>query len=136
MSACSNGAPIVRLPGQTEPASKVMIQAINDVQNQIDRPLRFYNIQNYPDQIVRTYNGVTAWKNQEVQIWLNPSLEHYHQEAVAAHELAHILQAIEGYYAIVIEEDEQGQSLFPPLNRLAGVYYSTRIGRKSEVLLS
>ena len=76
---CNQSAPNITLPGQDKPASRMLTQAINDVQEIIGVPIHFYELEG-------TGRGLTGqWTEDELPIWLNPTLERDIQEAVAAH---------------------------------------------------
>lgn len=109
---CGQSAPNITLPGQNKPASRILTKAVNDVQELIGVPIHFYELKG-------TGRGLTGqWTEDELPIWLNPTLEQDVQEAVAAHELAHILQAANGYHGIEVPVNTKGIPL-SPFDRLA-----------------
>ena len=93
---CKEEDKIIILPGQERPASDLLLAAIQEVQERTDRPIQFLNISNHPFPSVRNARGHHDWDNEYECIWLNPNLTYDDQEAVAAHELAHVLQKAEG----------------------------------------
>jgi hypothetical protein len=107
------------LPGQNIPTSDKLMKAIIEVKVKLDRPLNFYNIKQNPNPLYRDDRGLTSWRSNEVQIWLNPELKYDDQEAVAAHELAHVMQAMEGYGVVEAQTNSQAQPIFPLLGRIA-----------------
>jgi hypothetical protein len=117
-SGCGSEKPTLELPGQSSPASEILVKAINEVQGQLDRPIKIYNLANNPDPTTRSKRGVTIWKKQEIQIWLNPDLQYDDQEAVAAHELAHIVQGVQGYCRTATLVNKNGERIFPTITDL------------------
>jgi len=116
--SCSREASVLKLPGQTTPASDLLIKAVREVQNDIGRPVVFLDITTHSDPTVRSARGHYDWSSSREQIWLNPSLSYDDQEAVAAHELAHVLQKAQGYCQTATQRDKNGQAIFPEINLL------------------
>lgn len=108
----------MKLPGQIKPASDLLLAAIQDVQEQIGRPIEFCDITTHPIQSVRHSRGHHDWDNTRERIWLNPNLSYDDQEAVAAHELAHVLQKADGYCQTATKRDKKGRPIIPELNLL------------------
>lgn len=117
-SGCSSQKPPLELPGQSKPASDILVMAINEVQGQIDRSIKIYNLAKNPDPTTRSKRGVTIWKKREIQLWLNPDLKYDDQEAVAAHELAHIAQGAQGYCRTATLVNKNGERIFPTITDL------------------
>jgi len=111
---CNSGTSVT-LPGQTQPASEGLINAVNEVENKLHRKIHFYEVTN--SSSLSAGEGLLSFSKQEVSIYLNSTLEQDIQEAVAAHELAHILQIIDGYFGIVVQEE--AEALYPGLSVLA-----------------
>ena len=118
VSGCSSQKPTSELPGQSKPASDMLIKAINEVQGQLDRRIKIYNLARNPDPTTRSKRGVTIWQKREIQIWLNPDLKYDDQEAVAAHELAHIEQGVQGYCRTATLVNKNGERIFPTITDL------------------
>ena len=108
--------PSFKLPGQERVASEKMVRAIEYVQNQLGKPIKFYGMSDSSPSVGR---GAASWRGSEVSISVNTGLDYEYAEAVVAHELAHILQNIQGYYGIEVEMNEQGQPIFPQFGRMA-----------------
>jgi hypothetical protein len=106
-------------------ASDRLTSAINEVASEIGRPIKISNISSHPNPATRIARGHHDWDGQVERIWLNPNLSHNDQEAVAAHELAHVLQRAEGYCQTATLKDRSGQSLFPLLTLLGTTINST-----------
>jgi ABC-type branched-subunit amino acid transport system ATPase component len=64
--------------------------------------------------------GHHDWDNLSEHIWLSPNLPYEIQEAVAAHELAHVLQKAQGYCQTASQRYANQQPIFPQLYRLGG----------------
>jgi len=109
---------VLKLPGQIEPASRSLLSAIQEVEEKVGRPIRFFDITTHPNPTVRSARGHHDWDDSNERIWLNPHLSHDDQEAVAAHELAHVLQKAEGYCQTATMRDASGQPILPELNLL------------------
>jgi len=118
VSGCSNQKPALELPGQSKPASDILIKAVNDVQGQLDRRIKIYNLARNPDPTTRSKRGITIWNDKEIQIWLNPDLKYDDQEAVAAHELAHVMQGVQGYCRTATLVNKNGERIFPTITDL------------------
>jgi len=108
----------LKLPGQIEPASDSLLSAIQELEEKIGRPIQFLDITTHPNPTVRSARGHHDWDGLSERIWLNPNLSHDDQEAVAAHELAHILQKAEGYCQTATQRDSSGQPILPEVNLL------------------
>jgi hypothetical protein len=118
VSACSSQKSALELTGQSTPASDILIKAIDEVQGQIDRHIKIYDLAGNPDPTTSTKRGITIWKKREIQIWLNPDLKYDDQEAVAAHELAHIAQGAQGYCRTATLINKNGERIFPTITDL------------------
>jgi IrrE N-terminal-like domain len=106
------------LPGQTTDVSDLLLGTIHEVETQIGRPIAIRDITSHPNAAARTSRGRHDWDANTEIIWLNPKLSHDDQEAVAAHELAHVLQKAEGYCQVATKRDKDGQPIFPKLTLL------------------
>jgi hypothetical protein len=103
------------LPGQSLPASSLFLGTLHAVEAQIGRQIEVLDITSHPDAANWTARGRHDWDANTERVWLNPSLGYDDQEAVAAHELAHVLQKAEGYCHTATRRDKSGQPIFPQL---------------------
>ncbi len=88
----------MQLPGQRRPASRRFTRAVAEVEAQLGRRLVFLSIADGRGPATGTLiEGFHENADGEERIWLNPALPATAQEAIAAHELAHVLQEHEGY---------------------------------------
>jgi len=115
---CSKETKILKLPGQTTPASDLLVRAVRDVEDDMGRPIQFFDITTHQNPSVRSARGHYDWDSSSERIWLNPNLSYNDQEAVAAHELAHVLQKAQGYCQTASQRNENGQAIFPEINLL------------------
>jgi len=106
------------LPGQGRPASDSLLGAMAEVQRRISRPIGIYDVTAHPNPTVRQARGHHDWDDEQERIWLNPNLSYEVQEAVAAHELAHVLQKAEGYCQTASQRNKNGQPVMPEINLL------------------
>jgi hypothetical protein len=121
------------LPGKNREISSRLNKAMEEVEAKLDKPLHFYNMKDYPDQVAATnYRGLEVWTQSEIQIWIDPNLENNIQEAVVAHELGHVIQNIEGYCEIEVIQGQNGLPLFAPLGRLASAIDSMVLDRNAD----
>lgn len=109
---------VLKLPGQTEAASGSLLSSIQEVEGKVERPIQFLDITAHPNPTVRSATGHYDWDISSERIWLNPHLSHDDQEAVVAHELAHILQKAEGYCQTATKRDASGQPILPEVDLL------------------
>ena len=109
------------LPGQSRPASRKFNQAVAEVQAGLGRRLVFSSLSQQTDVRLRDLRvgGYHDSTDGEERVWLDDALPYTAQEATAAHELAHVIQSREGYPRAYSIMNEQGEPLFPALERLA-----------------
>ncbi|GEM_PF-2511543 len=109
----------MKLPGQKNKTSELLIRAKREVQEQSGKSILFLDITDYPDlgfnQLVRGYHESDE---NNARIWLDPGLPYDAQEAIAAHELAHVLQEAAGFCRTVSVKDFQGRPLIPGISVL------------------
>lgn len=88
----------LRLPGQQKPASAALRAATLEVQGRLHKPIIFEDINQHPHlssaSVVQGYNEQTG---DTVTIWVDAGLPYSAHEAVAAHELAHLTQRLDGF---------------------------------------
>ena len=108
----------MKLPGQTIGASKLLSETHKEVQERIGRPIVFLDITTHPNPATRHARGHHDWDASTERIWLDPKLPYEAQEAVAAHELMHVLQKAEGFCQTASIRDTQGDPLIPAITLL------------------
>ena len=110
---------MVKLPGQKNRASELLTKTQQEVQEQSGKTILFLDITDYPDlgfnQLVRGYHESDE---HTARVWLDPGLPYDAQEAVAAHELAHVLQEAAGFCRTASVKDARGNPLIPAIAEL------------------
>jgi hypothetical protein len=110
------------LPGQKKPASAALRAAILEIQRRLEQPIIFKDIHRHPHLAYASITqGYYDLEGDTVTIWIDASLPHSAQEAVAAHELAHLAQRLDGFPVAVRSEKSSladGDRLFARLNNL------------------
>ena len=106
----------MKLPGQIISASALLSKTHQETQKQIRKSIIFLDITNHPNlairQLVRGYHDCDA---STERIWLDPKTPYDAQEAIAAHELAHVLQEMAGFCKTASIQDTRGNTLIPAL---------------------
>ncbi len=106
----------MKLPGQTINASELLSKTHQEAQKQIGKPIIFLDISTHPNpairQVVRGYHELDA---STEYIWLDPKIPHDAQEAIAAHELVHVLQEAAGLCKTTSIQDTRGNPLIPAI---------------------
>ncbi|MFC1846592.1 hypothetical protein ACFLYS_00830 [Chloroflexota bacterium] len=106
----------MKLPGQTISASELLSKTHQKTQKRIGKSIVFLDITTHPNlairQLVRGYHDCNA---STERIWLDPKTPYDAQEAVAAHELAHMLQETAGFCKTVSIQDARGNPLIPTI---------------------
>jgi len=91
-------ATLLRLPGQQKPASAALRAAIMEVQGRLEKPIIFKDISRHPHlSSGAVVQGYLELYGDKVTVWVDAGLPVSAQEAVAAHELAHLAQRLEGF---------------------------------------
>lgn len=101
----------MKLPGQTISASKLLLETHKEVRERIGRPVVFLDITTHPNPATRNAQGHHDWDASSERIWLHPKLPYEAQEAVAAHELMHVLQKAGGFCQTASIRDAHGNPL-------------------------
>jgi hypothetical protein len=110
----------MKLPGQTRHASKKLGNTLAEVRKGLGRDLAFLPLQDYHDYNLRnTVRGYHDSDDGLERIWLDATMPYAQQEAVAAHELAHVMQNKENYPRVFSVKNLQEQPLLDSLERLA-----------------
>lgn len=108
----------MKLPGQIVSASKLFLNTHQKVQKKIRRPIIFLDITTHPRPSTRYARGHHDWDAFKERIWLDPKLPYGIQEAVAAHELMHVLQKSKGFCQTASVPDARGNPLIPAISSL------------------
>jgi hypothetical protein len=109
----------MKLPGQSRHASKKLTDSLAEVQEGLGSGIVFLPLQNYRNRSLRdTVQGYHDKKNGTERIWLDATMPYTEQEAIAAHELAHVMQEKESYPRLFSISDARGQPLYNTLERL------------------
>jgi len=110
----------MKLPGQSRHASKKLGSTLDEIQEGLGHKIVFLPLQNYPNRRLRdTVRGYHDSDDGVERIWLDFTMPYAEQEAVAAHELAHIMQDKDGYPRVFSVKNLQEQPLLDSLERLA-----------------
>lgn len=115
MSACKGP---LTLPGQTIEATDLLKAAISETEEQIGHSVVFADITKHPNPAKWAGRGFHSWDGQIETIWLNPTILYHEQEAVAAHELAHVIQTVEGFYQTASKRCPSGEYVIPAISLL------------------
>jgi len=115
---CEKEPVIMVLPGQENPASELLHKALEEVRARSGRRIEICDITQHPNPPTRTARGHHDWNDGVERIWLSPALARDVQEAVAAHELGHVLQKAGGYCQTATRRDSEGNPVFPELTLL------------------
>ena len=91
------------------------------MQKRLSRPIVFLDITAYPDRLMgELIQGYHESLEGTEGIWLDSRLPYTTQEAIAAHELAHILQKIDAFPQAISINNAAGQPLVPALEKRLG----------------
>lgn len=106
----------MKLPGQKNNASDLLTMTLNEVREQSGKSVLFLDITDYPDlgfnRLVRGYHESDKYT---ARVWLDPGLPYDAQEAIAAHELAHVMQEAKGFCRTESVKDAKGKPLVPEI---------------------
>ena len=108
----------MKLLGQTVRASKLLLETHREAQEKIGKPIIFLDITTHRSPATRQARGHHDSVASTECIWLDPELPYHTQEAVAAHELMHVLQEAGGFYQTASLRDDQGNPLIPAITWL------------------
>ncbi|MCK5612930.1 hypothetical protein KAR91_64245 [Candidatus Pacearchaeota archaeon] len=106
----------MKLPGQTINASELLIKTLKEVKKRIGKHVIFLDLTSHSNiairQVVQGYHDCDA---STEHIWLDPKIPYDAQEAVAAHELAHLIQEAAGFCKTTSVQDKRGNPLIPAI---------------------
>jgi hypothetical protein len=96
---------VLVLPGQTTPASKTLLDAINEIENKSGKQIIVRDMTkspNYTNNKQQYVLGQIDPDENSFTVWLDPNVPSSVREVIAAHELGHANQMIEGWCKITI----------------------------------
>jgi hypothetical protein len=100
------------LPGQSRHASRKITETIAEIESGLGLKIQFLSLNRIDDSTIRDrVRGYHDRSGGMERIWLDPRLPYTAQEALAAHELAHVVQRNKGY--------PHAASLIPTLEQMA-----------------
>lgn len=115
---CSKETNILRLPGQTIAASDLLIKAVNEIEEMAGKQIEFFDATKHPNPMYRKVRGRSELEGPTIKIWLKPTLAYDDQEAVVGHELAHVLQGLQGWAQTASQYNRSGQPIAPQISDL------------------
>jgi hypothetical protein len=109
----------MKLPGQSRHASKKLTNSLSEVQEGLGTSIVFLPLQNYHNRRFRDIvQGYHDREDGTERIWLDATMPYTEQEAIAAHELAHVMQEKESYPRLFSISGPRGKPLSDSLERL------------------
>jgi hypothetical protein len=109
---------ILMLPGQMIAVSGLLMSAITEVEEIAGKRIEFFDATDHPDPMYRKIRGRCEIQGTPLKIWIKPTLEYDDQEAVVGHELAHLLQALQGWAQTASQYNGVGQPICPQISDL------------------
>jgi len=110
----------MKLPRQSRHVSKKLTAAISEVQAKLGHSVLFLDMKSYPDSLTRRIvRGYHDSRDGVERVWLDSTMPYAAQEAIAAHELAHVMQEAENYPRVDSIAGSDGHPLIAAMGHIA-----------------
>jgi hypothetical protein len=94
------------------------MSAFTEIEEIAGKRIELLDATDHPNPIYRKVRGQCENQGTTLKIWIKPILGYDDQEAVVGHELAHVLQALQGWAQTASQYNRVGQPICPQISDL------------------